>query len=180
MVCDVCRSDVPAGLIACQACGYPQAGTREEKTYFINNYFAKSDDTDVAMKRFNGARAATYIFGGLMVLATAILAGQFNRLDILDTPEAMLVLAIAIGIAVLFFLLAALARMRPKPIMIVIALLMIVLAILDIVQDVNPLRLIVRIACFVPVARAIPHMDKVPPKQRKDPQVLDSVWDQEG
>jgi hypothetical protein len=175
MTCDHCQAEVPYDIVTCPSCGYPQNGTVEEKTYYLNNYRPK-DPAYVAMKRFRAARVALYVYGVLgaagSILIVAI-AGSDPWVGM--TTEVIIVLVLALALSGLFILFGAMARTRPKPIFVIAAVLMVLLAALGQLGSFSPLRLLIEIALFVPVARAIPRMDDLQPQQVEEPGILDST-----
>lgn len=174
MTCHLCKAEVPPDIVTCPSCGYPQNGTPEERAYWVNNYVEK-DAAYYAEKRFRAAQTALFVYGGLGILGAvlvAILANLSNGVGM--TSEVIIQLVISFGLAAVFIVLGVIARSNAKAIFTAAAILMVAVALVEIVSFLRPLRIILQIALFIPVVRAIRHMDDLRPTRSQPSGILDT------
>lgn len=105
MICPNCQSDYPETIVTCAKCGYPFAGTDQEKSSFIARQVLKAGEIGDATNSIKNAQSILYTIG----IVTCVLG--------LLRSEDSLALALNLFIGVGFIVFGYLVVKRPMQIL---------------------------------------------------------------
>lgn len=98
IICPTCSSRYETAPTQCGKCGYPFAGTQQEKSVFIGQQILKKGKVSDTSKRVQRARIILWVIGGLNLLGAFLL-----NADPIDTVAGLIVAGVFIGFGFLTY-----------------------------------------------------------------------------